>query len=510
MDLYFKTGNKADHHLKPKTGLIFLYYFAFACFIFGIKLCFINKYANATPFIDDWDAEGNLLYKPFIDGTLKFTDFLAPYNEHRLFTSRLLSLSELILNGIWNPLLQMVINAGIHVLAMIVLIALMTRVVGHNYLPALLGFSALLFGLPFGWENTLSGFQEEYYFVILFSIVCLWFTTIYEPFSFWWNFGLFSSILAFFSLASGIFCLAASTVLGIIFYLFRLRKTNRQLAAIILMAGLFITGFALTPAVAWHQHLIASSVPQFIKALTTILCWPSPNLFLGLLQNGPLVIFGVLMFKKRPYVNNRKWFLIVMIVWMLGTASSIAYGRADYPLTSRYMDLFTVSILTNFSCLLVIFEECKTKFKKWPFFSLMIWVLSVGLSLQLYTQTGFVWYADSKMPQEINTRNYVATGDISNLENKPFIHIPYPADFPSPGEGVKHLARILDIPEIRSILPSNIAPPDRSIKEGRFDKAVNALIANYYVFIGISLLSLVACGLLEFFAAAKKGKKMSV
>src|ERR1700677_1237516 len=505
---FFETENKADHKMKSKTGLIFLYYFAFASFIFGIKLCLIEKYTNATPFWDQWDAEALLLYKPFIDGTLKFADLFAPHNEHRIFTTRLLALSELILNGIWNPLLQMVINAGIHILAMIILITLMTRVVGRGYLAALLTFSALLFGLPFGWENTLNGFQVQFYFVLLFSVVSLWLMTTYEPFSIWWNLGIFSSVLAFFSLASGIFCLAASTALGIIFCLFQLRKTKRQLAAIILIAGLFIAGFALTPVVAGLQNLKAASVPQFIKALSTILCWPSPNLFLGLFQNGPPLVFGVLMFKQRPAANNPKWFLIALIIWMAGTASSIAYGRVNDPLLSRYLDLFTISILIDFSCLLVIFEEYKKKWKKWSFFGLMIWVLSVGLSLQLYTQTGFVWYTNSKIVQEINTKNYVATGDINNLKNKPFIHIPYPANVPSPGEGVKHLAKILDIPEIRNILPSNIAPPDRPIKDGRFDKLVNLLLANYYVFIGLGLFSAVTGVLFSFFASAKKGEKI--
>jgi hypothetical protein len=217
-----------DQHMKPKTGLVFLYYFTFATFIFGIKLCLIEKYANATPFWDQWDAEAALLYKPFIDGTLKFENLLSPHNEHRILTTRLLALSELMLNGIWNPLLQMVINAGIHILTVIILIALITRVVGRGYLPALLAFSALLFGLPFGWENTLGGFQVQFYFVILFSIVSIWLMTICEPFSVWWVLGILSSVLAFFSLASGIFCLATSTILGIFFILSNYEKPTNS------------------------------------------------------------------------------------------------------------------------------------------------------------------------------------------------------------------------------------------------------------------------------------------
>jgi MFS family permease len=487
--------------MKSKTSLFFLRYFAFASFIFGAKLCLIEKYANATPFWDQWNAEADLLYKPFVDGTLKFTDLIAPYNEHRILTARLLDLSELILNGIWNPLLQMVVNAGIHILAMVILIALITRIVGQGYSPALLLFSALLFGLPLGWENTLSGFQASFYLVLLFSIVSLWFTTTLGPFSLGWYFGLLCAVLAFFSLSSGAFVFAASAAIGFIFYFSTSKKTNKQLFAAALMAGFFTACVALTP-VNGNQVVDVNSAPRLITALLNVLCWPSPDRFFGLLQNLPALVFCVWMFRRRPAPNDPKWFLISLIILMLGMASGIAYGRTNDPLLSRYLDLFTISILINFSCSLVLFEEYKRKWKTGPFLCLMAWVLAAGLALQAYHGTGFLFYTAAKTDQEKNVKNYVATGDIGDLKDKPFLQIPYP---PAQAE---HLASILDTPEIRGILPPDIAPPDRPVKEGRFDKAVNLLIENYSVFIGIGLLSAVICGLLGFFASAKKSEKI--
>jgi hypothetical protein len=492
--------------MKNKTGLVFFYYFAFISFIFGVKLWLISKYANATPFWDQWDAEADLLYKPFINHSLKFSFLFSPHNEHRILTTRLLSLFELMANGIWNPLLQMVVNAGLHIAVMVIAITFIIRVIGRGYLPPLLAFSALLFGLPLGWENTLAGFQAQFYFVLLFSILSLWFTTTQKPFSTGWHLGFLFSILAFFSLASGIFCMAAAAAIGFIFYFLNLRKTYPQLGAALFMAGLFIAGVALTPVLGYHQNLKANSLAQFIEALYHVLFWPAPNPLLGLFQNTPVLVFCVLMLKRRPAANDPKWFLTVLIIWMLGVESSIAYGRASDPFASRYLDLFTISILINFSCALVLFEELKTKWKKWPYFMLITWVLTAGVSLQLFNaafgQKGLRWYSGAKIDQEINTKAYVQTGNISYLNNKEFIHIPYPDP--------QRLALLLDTPEIRSILPSNIAPPDRPIKEGRFDKVVNLLIANYSVFMGIGLLSAVICGLLGLFASAKKSEKISV
>jgi hypothetical protein len=53
--------------------------------------------------------------------------------------------------------------------------------------------------------------------------------------------------------------------------------------------------------------------------------------------------------------------------------------------------------------------------------------------------------------QEINTRNYVLTGDIKHLTDKPYLHVPYPSPV--------RLAAILDNSLVRSILPRNIGVP---------------------------------------------------
>jgi len=126
---------------------------AFAFILCGLKLWVISTYGNATPNWHQWKAEAMNLYRPLLDGRLDWNDLFAT------FTTRLLDPSLLAANDIWNPLLQMVVNAFLYVVAVVFGIALLTRVVGRKYLPALLLFSLFLFGIPFAWENTLDGFQ---------------------------------------------------------------------------------------------------------------------------------------------------------------------------------------------------------------------------------------------------------------------------------------------------------------------------------------------------------------
>lgn len=425
-------------------------YVAFASVIFGLKLWVIASYANATPFWDQWGAEASALYEPYLENKLYWPSLFSPHNEHRILTTRLLGLALLSINGIWNPLLQMVVNAGLHILALIYLINLSVKVIGRNYLNLLLIFSLLVFGIPYAWENTLAGFQAQFYFVLLFSIICIWYTVTEAPLSGNWWFGIVSGILAFFSLASGLFAFAASGIGGLILYYSGLRKTPAQLIAIAVLISLFLIGFYYTPALAHHDQLKAQSVVAFTRACFKVLGWPlGENLVLAILRNFPSIVFMGLILWKRPPVTDRRWFVLVMVIWGFGQAVSIAYGRAGN-LAPRYLDLFAISIFINFVCILSLLHSNVCKFKSLIVYALLIWM--AGVLVCLGSRGDFPINLAEKMnsgkAQETNTINYLLTNDFKHLSGKARFDIPYPDP--------NRLAEILSSPTIRSILPTNL------------------------------------------------------
>lgn len=429
---------------------------AFALILFGIKLWLISSYGNATPYWDQWDAEAVNLYKPFLDGTLEWADLFGLHNEHRIVSTRILTLSLLNINGIWNPMLQMVVNAILHIVTLVFAITLLSRVIGRNHLPALLVFSFILFGIPYAWANTLVGFQSQFYFVLLFSIASMWLTVTQVPLSVRWWGGVYCAMFAFLSLASGIFALAAAAIIGMVFYVIGLRKTRKQLLAIVILAGLFIVGVVLTPSLVQHEFLKATSFSQFLGALIKVLGWPiSSNFFSALIRNLPALVFVSVIFLKRPPANDRKWFLLALVVWMLGQTLSIAYGRAVGSLSSRYLDLFAVGILVNFVCLISIAQEYTGRQNGWKITGVSFWIFIVLISLLLHAGKDSLpelnFKRDSGLAQEINTRNYLATGNINHLKDKPYLHVPYPNS--------ERLASILSSPTILAILPANIGSP---------------------------------------------------
>src|SRR6187549_381005 len=130
-----KRPEKDQRGLTPiSTRLKLLQYFAFAIILLGFKLRTIKYYGNSTPFWDQWDGEAANLYKPFIDGNLGWKELLSAHNEHRIFTTRLLDLTLLKINILWNPLLQMVVNAGFHICVIILSIHLLLKITGRKYL----------------------------------------------------------------------------------------------------------------------------------------------------------------------------------------------------------------------------------------------------------------------------------------------------------------------------------------------------------------------------------------
>ena len=446
-----------------KKSRVFLQFSALSFFLFGIKLWVIYNFGNATPFWDQWDAEAANLYAPFLNGTLSWAGLIAAHNVHRIFTTRMLALSLLIINGIWNPLLQMVVNAGLHIVTLLLLIILLLRVIGEKYTSLLLFFSAILFSIPYDWENTLAGFQAQFYFLILFSIVGLWYTSTNEIFSARWWLGIGGALLAFFSFASGVFVFASQAFVGGIFYLFGLRKTKKQILAIALTTVGFLFGIAMMPA---SSADTTKTVVFFIRGLAKVFSWPLGTtlvtvfdwslvtyFFAVLLCNFPAILFMALMLWKRPDTSDRRWFLVSLVIWALGQNLSIAVGRGA--IAPRYMTLFAVYLLINFVCFITIPQFFADKSRGWISQMAGIWFLVMTLSLMYYSgkyvSQQLIDKRETGILQENNVRDYLLTGDANYLENKPFLHIPYPS--------AKRLALILDSKSIRSILPSNIREP---------------------------------------------------
>jgi hypothetical protein len=479
-------------HDEPHNRYIApLAFLGFLLLVVGARWWLIHRYGSPVPFWDQWDGEAATLYGPYVKGDLSWDKLLEPHNEHRILTTRLFALGLFVLNGAWNPLLQMLLNAVIIAGVLVLLLSYLNKALLPADRWALLVFCLALFCVPYAWENTLSGFQTQYYFNLLFSFIALWLLVGSASFSkAWWG-GLGVAMLACLSLASGLFTLAAAVPVMAAQCLWGQRGKARGAAAIVLLAALFALGYALTPDVAQNAEMKAHSIPDFLHALKVGLSWPGKQQVVALvLLQIPALAYLLLQWRRRRQpIAAVHWFLVALIVWVWGQDVSLAYGRAVLVRSSRYLDLYAIGLVVNFVCLLWSLRQMSGR-RLVRVGLCVVWVAYVAFAL--YGQTRRIdnelaHKAAHSAVQMSNVRGYLQTGDRSFLFGKDLLDIPYPRP--------ERLQGLLEDPAIRSTLPAAVMPAGDEVRNrGRLDAVVETLLMHAYVLMAIGGLALVGAG----------------
>lgn len=458
---------KSDTHWPSASSTLYLLG-GVALLAFAAKLLVIAAFAGPTPYWDQWDGEAAFLYKPYLERNLHLSSLVAPHNEHRILWSRLLALALLEINGRWEPVLQMVANATLHVAAMLMFLRFFACERSPFRQRAIVFAMLALVAVPFGWENTLAGFQSQFYLLLISSFSALVLGTGARAFSWsWWGATLLG-VASYFAMASGAITLAA---LGLFFVaemvIGRRARNGREVAALLIWASLIVAMSAAVPTLARHEPLKAHSLSQFILAAFRAGAWPVSQLAdatqlnlatraiayiaFSCLLYAPflLVIRGWLLAPEREVARDR---LVLLGLWVLVQIASLAYGRAIDVLASRYLDLILVGVAVNATCCLYLVDS----------FDSTRLATRLALAWAAVISVGFVIDAGINLPhalweraaqgrqQTINVRGFLADANIEHYRNKPFLDVPYPS--------ADRLAMLTRDPTIRSVLPVELLP----------------------------------------------------
>jgi hypothetical protein len=96
--------------------------------------------------------------------------------------------------------------------------------------------------------------------------------------------------------------------------------------------------------------------------------------------------------------------------------------------------------------------------------------------------------------EQANVEGFLRTEDPAYIEGKPFLDIPYP--------DARRLMRLLSDPSVRSILPAAVVPPDvPERRAGRFDLAVDAMLAHAYILLMVGIF----CVALDYLLRTQRG-----
>ena len=324
--------------------------------IVSAKLLLLHVYPARVPYLDQWDAEAAGVYIPFDEGCLSWRQMVAFHNEHRVFFTRLLALALLATNGQWDPQLQQVVNTGLHALTALVLGMMFWRAADGRRLNLVVVFCAVLFTLPFGWENTLAGFQSSFYLLLLFSVLALA-LTIKRVGSAAWVLGWLCAVSSLVTTAGGLFTPVAISIAAALRLVTRQTTWRGAVVNLGMSAAVFALGLSLvSPAIGLSATLAPQSPGEFVAALTGNLAWPWIDVkWMAVIGWLPALSLGTVMVWRRR-ATDQEVLMVALGAWVATQAAGLAFARGvgGTAAASRYMDILSLGVVANAMALIAL------------------------------------------------------------------------------------------------------------------------------------------------------------
>jgi hypothetical protein len=434
---------------------------AFALAVWGAKLWLISRFANPTPFADEWDAHALLLFAPYRDSTLTLPDLWLPLNEHRILPGRLIALGLFIANGGWDPILEMIVNAAIHVALGVVILLVLGRHLDRRGFATLAVFTAVLLAVPNAIENPMWGIETHFYTVLLFGFIAVDLLCRNGGSLVRFGVGIAAGALAFLSLASGALVFLAAAAVAIVKRALRVGSAARNWVAAAALLACFALAMWLTPVVEAHKVLRPHTFFDFVHAFETLAAWPfrAHITTATVLVNAPLAILAWRCLRAPPARDSVAWVLLGLGLWNGLQFAALAFGRGAVIGAPRYLDICALNLIVNFVGAAIVADSGRKRLV------VAAWLAAVGIGWG-------VEVAQQHLPQQLaahqrlgllyerNVRTFLTTGAFPPATGDAYGSIPYP--------NAAHLADVLSNPSVRKILPSAFQdaagggpPPDR-------------------------------------------------
>jgi len=442
---------------RKNASITLLLLVLLAAILLGAKIYTVHHYGNSTPYWDQWDAEAARLYKPWLEGELSIAHLVEPHNEHRIMTTRLLHLGLFEAQGRqWDPMAQMYLNALLHIAAVLLFLLFAQSALLPSATWLLCVFAAVFVAIPFGWENTLAGFQSQFYLLLLLSVGLLWVCTAMPQSKRMYLTALSLAVLLPLTMAGGsLAVVAGASVLLARRFLYREQISVALVASLLLIA---LAGILTTPSIEGHAPLKVSSLPQFVVAVGAMTAWPvlpasasTLTAMLPVLMQAPLALGLLVAFRHKETGAQSFLFFFAMAAWLGLQMVALAYGRGLSCLASRYLDVLSLGIVTNFAALLFLWSKVAGARRIALAALSATWMVTLFYGIRSWwpiMSEDILSKAAYSRTQERNVRGYLTTGQREWLHDVAFLEIPYPS--------AERLQQLLDDATIRQMLPAEL------------------------------------------------------
>lgn len=403
--------------------------------------------------MDQWDAEGQVVLIPATEGKLQWEDIWWPHNEHRIVWTKLLALGLTWINRQWDPVLEMGVNALLHTTLAILLLAWSRRFARPGLGQVLIAVClALAFGLPHAWENTLQGFQSQFYFLALLTLLFLRTFLPAQTWSLRWWSGLLLGACTLGTMSSGFMAAAAALVTVISRAACERTLARRHLAAMLGLGAIIAFGLASFRHVPGHDVLRVASPGELWRELNGTFGWPTSGAFpVALVMQLPLAVFAWTRLRSRRLEGDEA-VLFAFGAWCVMQTGVLAYARGHLGAAGspRYADIFALGTIANAIALSRAWPG-SADFWRRPLACAWVLLAAHGFSYQVGDWTFFRdELPEARAGEKPMLRRFMATGNIEVIRTTPSNAWPHPMP--------ETLAEVLTHPGLKRLLPPSLRP----------------------------------------------------
>jgi hypothetical protein len=425
------------------------------------------------------------------------SDLIAIDSNNRAVMTNLLDLFVIKLNGRWDPLLQMTINAFIHAAFACGLAFCIWNFFGRKRGWLVCFLLMPFFALPYGGENAIWGYNSMWYFVSIFALTTIMGLGFAKAGSWRWWLGFVAAVFGLLTMASGLVAPVAAGGLIFLRTIKNRRMEKTDLATLGLCVILTTLGLSMVGMSQYNRPLQAHSLEEFTAALTHNLNWPFLNIpgmvFVIAL---PLVLLLVLYLRPNFQMTRAAELILALALWSGLQSAMIAYGRANYVqfvAGSRYMDVLNIFVVASLFAALLLGQGWEREhIKRWDglLLPLVFWVIIFfglcRISLTIVDDVLIVTREWNLIAEE-RTEAFLKTGDEREMFKEPTVR-------PDP----KVTLSVLRDPNLQTILPPICLSPTTPVPAGRFAATSQWLLKSSIAILSSGLIlfiGLCGCGL---------------
>jgi hypothetical protein len=375
----------------------------------------------------------------------------------------LLNLSLFVLNGQWDPLVQMAAGAVLHAFGAGFVVGKVAGGTGRRARGGLVAGVVLAFLPLAAWHNALWGYQSQAYFALIFSLMTLAWLGSADPTPVQLFVGLAAGLAAMLSMGPGELVPLALLGLAAVRALEkrRLEGVWRSAWPALVLLAVALALVMSMPHSEGLEALRAHSPEQFAVAFARTLAWPHVDQpFAALVLNLPLVLVVTARILRHRHPRAGEDFVLLIGGWAVAISLAIAWERGGGDellagfIPSRYVDFIVLLPLANAWCAIVLAAEAAGRWRTrarvltavWCVFLFIGWL---GVSLEMWRGIVRPRIHDRLAPVRLAVA-FQASGDARVFAGQPRLYVPSPVP--------ESILIVLHDPRMRGALPPSFQP----------------------------------------------------